>query len=600
MRIISDIEVYRNFFCVGFLDYDSGEHVVYEISERKNESNEIRKVLKNTSYLIGFNSIHYDDIHLFKIYKENVTNEELFNLTQEIIEKENYSFYKQWKYVPKDLKLKQIDLFLYWSKMLRQSKMLSLKSLAVQLNHDNIQELPYKPGSVLTEEQMNEVIRYNINDLLVTKKLLNALKEEVNLRIWIKNEYAVNCLSYDAPKIASEILANDYAKVTNSDSKSVKSLNFAKPSIHIEKLIEDIDFKFELSAYQNLYKKMQNSWDHFAETVYINHLNTTLLSSYGIGGLHSVNKNETYKSSDYQIVTSDIASLYPTLYLTYNCIRFPELKEKLTQIKNERIEAKRTKNKTKDTFLKLVLNSLSGLLDNTYSWLYYPEGALRMRILGQLILTVLTEKAILKGYKVISQNTDGIELIIHKSEIENYYQIVKEVEDKYKVTFEHDFYKKIVYSSVNDYIAITESGKLKKKGLFVTEPVLGNSTDFLVISKALEAYFVNGIQPEVFVKNHKNIFDFCSAKKIAKSFQVIWNGKIQQQLNRFYVSKKGAYLYKKKDNKNMENVLKGYGVMIYNKHEEKPFEEYHVNYQYYINEVKKIIVQLEPPQSTLF
>jgi hypothetical protein len=232
--------------------------------------------------------------------------------------------------------------------------------------------------------------------------------------------------------------------------------------------------------------------------------------------------------------------------------------------------------------------------------LYYPEGALRMRILGQLILTVLTEKAILKGYKVISQNTDGIELIIHKSEIENYYQIVKEVEDKYKVTFEHDFYKKIVYSSVNDYIAITESGKLKKKGLFVTEPVLGNSTDFLVISKALEAYFVNGIQPEVFVKNHKNIFDFCSAKKIAKSFQVIWNGKIQQQLNRFYVSKKGAYLYKKKDNKNMENVLKGYGVMIYNKHEEKPFEEYHVNYQYYINEVKKIIVQLEPPQSTLF
>lgn len=78
--------------------------------------------------------------------------------------------------------------------------------------------------------------------------------------------------------------------------------------------------------------------------------------------------------------------------------------------------------------------------------------------------------------------------------------------------------------------------------------------------------------------------------------------KIQQNLNRYYVGNSNSpYLYKKKHNKlTLENVLKGYGVEIYNNHIEKPFKEYNVNTRYYISETRKILNELESNQLQLF
>ena len=122
-----------------------------------------------------------------------------------------------------------------------------------------------------------------------------------------------------------------------------------------------------------------------------------------------------------------------------------------------------------------------------------------------------------------------------------YLSLVKKTEDKFNVQFERDFYKKIIYSNVNSYIAITESGSLKKKGQFVTKPELGNSVDFLAIPKCLELYFIKDIKPEeVFQDPQKyglHIYDFCASYKVSKDYQVLWDGKKQQRLNRFYVSK---------------------------------------------------------------
>lgn len=74
-------------------------------------------------------------------------------------------------------------------------------------------------------------------------------------------------------------------------------------------------------------------------------------------------------------------------------------------VKEERLEAKATKNKLKDTFLKLILNSISGLLDMSHSWLYFPQGALRLRLIGQLFLTKAIEVCIMNDWQVISANT---------------------------------------------------------------------------------------------------------------------------------------------------------------------------------------------------
>lgn len=196
---------------------------------------------------------------------------------------------------------------------------------------------------------------------------------------------------------------------------------------------------------------------------------------------------------------------------------------------------------------------------------------------------------------------DGLSVKLKKNQEQLYYDLVKYIETTYKVEFEHVYYDKIVAKNINNYLAFYSNGKIKEKGeTFLTNPEIGNSNDALIIPKAIQAYYKDGIKPEDFIINHNNIFDFCIANKIDKKYTVIWNNQVQQQLNRYYISKKGYYLYKRKEGKQtLENVLKGFAVQLYNEHVEKDIKDYDINYQYYIAETNKIINELQPKQLSL-
>ena len=82
-------------------------------------------------------------------------------------------------------------------------------------------------------------------------------------------------------------------------------------------------------------------------------------------------------------------------------------------------------------------------------------------------------------------------------------------------------------------------------------------------------------------------------KKIDKNYSVYYNGNKIQQLNRLFVSKKGAYLYKQKKTKStMENVLKDTPVCIYNTPDNKTPQELQVDFQYYINKVNEKLISM--------
>lgn len=176
----------------------------------------------------------------------------------------------------------------------------------------------------------------------------------------------------------------------------------------------------------------------------------------------------------------------------------------------------------------------------------------------------------------------------------------KEIEKEFDFVFEHDEYEFIYYQNVNSYIAKSITGKVKEKGEFVRNPDLGNSVDELIIAHALYKYFVEGISPEVYIPSEENPFLFCRSNKIDKKYQVFWNGNKVQNLNRYYVSKKGAYLYKQKPGGNLENVLKGFGVKLYNISKGEKASQLDIDYKYYIAETRKIIHSLEPNQLQLF
>lgn len=415
MKKLYDIEVYHNFFCVGIKDYIDKETILFEISELSNDIDKIYNYfIIYKGFLISFNGIHYDNVVIKYIllnynrlrylnYLE-ITNE-LKQFSDLIINDDFNEHVNQVKFHKTNWI--DIDLFLYWSKMLRLSKKISLKSLGIQLGYEVVQELPYHPNSILTIEDLPKLKHYNtVHDLGILELLTNHMEDEIKLRGSIVKEYGLDCWSWDAPKIASEALLQDYCRATFKNVKEVRKQRFEKPILYLNECLKGFDPQFKLPLFQQLWTEILSSTNSYSKELLVNLNNTCIRLTYGIGGLHSINENESYSSSsDYQIITSDISSLYPNIMLNYDCIRQLEVLNRYKQVKEERIVAKKNKDKAKDAFLKLILNSTSGLLDNQHSWLYYPEGAMRLRLIGQIFLTKCIEVCIINNWQVVSANT---------------------------------------------------------------------------------------------------------------------------------------------------------------------------------------------------
>jgi hypothetical protein len=138
---------------------------------------------------------------------------------------------------------------------------------------------------------------------------------------------------------------------------------------------------------------------------------------------------------------------------------------------------------------------------------------------------------------------------------------------------------------------VFNDGTYKEKGWFVTNPDLGNKVDFLAVPKAVNNYLLKGIPiDETF--QQCSIYDFCGAQKLDKSYTAYLGGEpLPQRLNLYYVSKKGNYLMKGRNNKmSFISDLKKVRLLIFNKYHEGP---YHVNYQFYKSKAEKVLLELQ-------
>lgn len=415
-KILYDIEVYPNYFCVGLKDYGTKEITFYEVSEERNDANAIYQFFKNYKhFLISFNGLHYDNVvvkYFLDIYEDRsiLNNVETLTLylkifSDRVIRDDNDDVVRKYRY--SKTSWIDIDLFAYWSKMLRLSKKISLKSLGIQLGYSVVQELPYSPDTVLTIEDLPKLRYYNYtHDLGILEMLVDKMYKEIELRSSIVQEYGLDCWSWDAIKIASEALLKNYCQQKGLNVYETRKMRFTRNPLIIRDILSDFNPHYKLKIFKDLYERILSSVDSFSEDLHVNIGNTNIMLTYGVGGLHSVNKNERYDTDDsIQVVTSDVTSLYPNLIINYKCIRFPEVLGRYAEIKDERVIAKQNKVKSKDLFFKLILNGTSGLLDNPHSWLYYPEGALRLRLIGQIILTKCIEVCIMNNWQVVSANT---------------------------------------------------------------------------------------------------------------------------------------------------------------------------------------------------
>lgn len=615
IAFVYDVEVFKNVFHCTVYNTESNELHKYECSIRKNNLDEMCELFLNSdAYFVGYNNIHYDnpivnyiiEFFFYRKYSYEKICTSIYNLSKVITSRNEGDLvkWKRWKYANNFL---TVDLLtMLYSKQLR----VSLKSMQVTMMYKNVQEFRSDWNLPLETEKIDDMIKYNINDVMSTYELLNICEKDIKLRLAIEKEHGINCLSKDGVGIGVELLKTKYLEKTGMSWDILKDLRSPMDVISLNDVIlPQINYKDKIL--QDLLSEMKmltvspgrNGWNkHF--------IYGGLEISVGVGGIHSKNEPEEIKLTDDEVLAeSDVNSLYPSLICQYKFIP-PHLdKDVFYSIYNnfrlERIADKLAGRKVEAETKKLVLNSVTGNYQNEFSWLYSPFAVMQIRINGQLILLGFVEKLLAAGCRIYQVNTDAVLYSFKKSDKAKIEAIVKDYETQTGLGFGTEYFKYWAQLAVNDYFAVNKDGSILEKGCFITKIKLGKGLTPKIIPLAVQRCLFAGVPVEDTIKSWKNIKDFLMSEKTGKQWHVEYMNEEQQQINRFYASTDGGYLWKWKldpidcQTKQYQNMLTASGVTLLNNLDDLK-EDPKINYNYYISEAKKIIAQFKNKQLTLF
>lgn len=658
-KIIYDLETFPNFH--SFCGYSTSYGTYYEFylyDDRKQwleYINFLSYLMSNKVILIGFNNIGYDYPLLHHIIRDSkyLATKPIEGITKSIYKLSQNTIRNPYPVIDKPM-IEQIDLFRIHH-FNNKAKRTSLKDVECSIDHYNVEDLPKKFYERVESDEIGKIMKYNRNDVDATLKLYTLTLPNLQLRKELSDEYSIDLMNADDPKIGTEIFAKiicDDLKISRYDLDKMRT--YVRSIAFNDIIFPNIYFKTEeFSDVLKMFKStvIENTKGEFNISKHIRGL--TLV--YGSGGIHSENKPAIYRSTErVKLIDADITSMYPNLGIQYK--RYPRhLSEAFCTIYEsvfkKRNFAKKNGNKAVDAGLKLALNGTYGKSNDKYSFFYDPLYTMSITINGQLLISMLIEKLMLKGFEIFMANTDGITAMVPVEKEEEYYSICREWEIESKLQLEYAEYDLMVMASVNDYIAYNKStNKAKYKGDFLYVRELHKDPSFRIVPIALSEYFIKGVPVEDVIHNfpyNYDLFDGKNGKKDttiylymgrekcingAKLYEYYIDGSdlIKNELTkttRYYVSKKGNKFIKVlppleknlKDNleeqkskgqtnifdliedvvdiSNVEREVEIQSERLCTKsnyvNESKPFDSYDFDFNFYINECNKIIKKIE-------
>ena len=627
--LIYDIETMQELFLVGVYNPNTDMYFEFEVSRGCNQLDAFIKFTETYKdyYWVGYNNIRFDSQVLEWIFRNNENwvecgaleiTAKIAQKAADVIHDANFDVFPEYK--EEWLSLKQIDLFKL-NHYDNKNRMVSLKRLEFEMNLENIEEMPIHHTKIdMTDEEIRLTKDYCRNDVMATYSFYKVTvgdcdhplyrgNNQIELRQDIEEEFGIPCMNYSDSKIGDEMIKKYYCLEKRITYKDLPKKGFFRKEIKVKNCIANYITFFtpELRDFHKRIKSISLGLiDDFKETIHFYGNAYT----FAKGGLHTENSAKIFEADeDHLIVDWDVSSYYPAIII--NNGRYPQHlgKEFLTgykQMFEKRLELKPLAKKDKKIkgivgALKLAVNSVYGKSSDMQSWIYDRQLTMFTTITGELSLLMLIEKYELAGIKVISANTDGVTVIVAKDLIEKMYEINKWWMDATQYELERTDYQKIIFSTVNDYLAIKTDGEIKKKGDFLTDFELHKNKSARVCAIALEQYFVNSVPIEQTIKNHKNIYDFALRQKASKDFHYegvnksTGNKTMYNKLIRYYVSKHGEKLLKVKNEScdtnaaDISQVEAGEWVMHVCNHLTPDHPLDNVNYDYYIDRANKIV-----------
>jgi hypothetical protein len=539
-ELILDAESFPNYFMTGFKHVATGKYIRLD-----NDFNPRFLSWLLFSYkTVGFNSINYDLVILWASFT-NRDPEFLKDVSNSLIQsgKRSEEIAKEYNFKIFKLPERQhIDLFNVCP--LKGS----LKLYAARLHCKRIQDLPYPDTKYLTDEEKEIVCEYNYNDLDNTELLFKFCKERLQLREAISLEYNEDLMSKSDAQMAEIVISKEVGKL---NGKWIKRPEIEPGTIFKYNCPQFLSFATPvMQNFLDVCKKARFVVGDGGYLVAPPEIDTKLkigdnTYSFGLGGLHSNEKEIAYKSSNtHKIIDRDVTSYYPNAIINlglYPIAMGSNFLIVYTGFKTRRVEAKRAKRFTEDKGLKIFLNGVSGKFSNKWSTIYSPNLTMQMNLTCQLSILMLVEMLHCNGIEVISANTDGIVIYCAREDEEKLNYLIKYWEERTKFDTEDTEYSAYYARDVNAYFAVKPDGSVKVKGPFSevgsqSGTQLDNNPIMLICSDAIKLLLSNNTPVEKTIRGCRDLTRFVIVRQ-AKAPGAHKSGHYLGRVVRWYYAK---------------------------------------------------------------
>lgn len=533
---------------------------VYEISPRRNDKSQLIQFLNylrdSNTLMVGFNNLGFDWPIVSELLNSPYTFDALkaYQLCTQIINSGDHKLNFTIPY--KDRHVAQLDLY-KMNHFDNANRRTSLKVLQCAMRSQSVEDLPFPPGIILTSEQMDILIKYNIHDITETEKFLDICQPNIDMRIELMTSGMVqgDVLNFSDVKIGEQYLVKKIGRnkcYAGSQPRQTKRSEVIFKNIVLPKITFNTFTCHEvLEWFQSIViyplKKDQTN-PKLSKTI------GGLEFVFGLGGVHaSVESKVFHSDKDYIIKDIDVSGMYPAV-ANANDIAPEHLGKDFSLAYSQLpIERKRyKKGTTQNKVLKLSGNGAFGKMIDQYSCFYDPQCGFSITVNGQLQALQLVEKLIsIPGLELIQANTDGITARVPRNLVWTFDAYKKEWEKETQLELEEVEYKSMWVRDVNNYVALKTDGSVKLKGAYWYPKSIDEMDGYwnkdysmLVVQKCAEAMLIHDINPEAMIQAFIDKFDFMKYYK-AKGASVLMVGDTPvQKTCRYYVSTKGQPMKK--------------------------------------------------------
>jgi len=214
---VYDVETFPNVFTFTIVRADGKFLKTFEVSSRKNDTEGLLKCFRylrdNKQRMVGFNNIGFDYPVIHQILEEVIEAKKKgkpylmdAHKIYKIAQKQIDSFRGEGfgNTIPEDKWFfRQLDLYKIHH-FDNKAKSTSLKMLEFNMRSENIEDLPFPVGKVLTDDEIDVLVKYNQHDVLQTLKFYNASLPAIKFREQLSKQLGKDFTNANDTKIGKD------------------------------------------------------------------------------------------------------------------------------------------------------------------------------------------------------------------------------------------------------------------------------------------------------------------------------------------------------------------------------------------------------------